>query len=255
MKLQRMPLILVAIAIGLGGVVYLQDWQKQSAQEATQAKSQPLFEFKEGDIQAFTLKTDEQTLVFVKVPANQVKAKSKANQRNSQDNAKSETAAVTKASAQLSPKPDPSQNPAPAPSPSQGPQVWQMQTPKKTLANDASVAFLLNLVTTSNSQKSFTAPINQLAEYGLDKPVATIDVILQDQKKHRLVLGTPDFNRSAMYAQIDPADKADKAATIHLVSLDFENAVQRPLPEWQDQPAPTPQKPQAKPTLPPPPTP
>ena len=81
MKLQRMPLILVAIAIGLGGVVYLQDWQKQSAQEATQAKSQPLFEFKEGDIQAFTLKTDEQTLVFVKVPANQVKAKGTPNQK------------------------------------------------------------------------------------------------------------------------------------------------------------------------------
>ena len=242
MKLQRMPLILVAIAGLLGGVVYLQDLTQRSAQESTEEGSKPLFGFKEGDIQAFTLKTDDQTLAFVKVPATQAETGAKA-PGTTGNSAKASATATARASV------------TPSPLPSPGPQVWQMQTPKKVLANDASVAFLLNLVATGNSQKSFTAPINQLAEYGLDKPFATVDVILQDQKKHRLVLGTSDFNRSAMYAQIDPADKADKEATIHLVSLDFENAVKRPLTEWQEQPEPTSKKPPTKPTLPPPPTP
>lgn len=127
---------------------------------------------------------------------------------------------------------------------SPAPTTWQMTEPEKAAASDGSIAFLLNLLGMGTSEKTLTIPVNRLAEFGFDPPQATIEITLANQQKHRLVLGTPDFNRSFLYAQIDPPANSTQAQTIHLVSLDFENAVNRPIEEWKQQAADKPQPPQ-----------
>ncbi|MBF2026566.1 MAG: DUF4340 domain-containing protein [Oscillatoriales cyanobacterium C42_A2020_001] len=204
MKIQRTPIILLAIAALLGGIVYLNQAQDAAKLERSPDASQKLFPFQESDIRAFTLKTPQQTLSFTKVPA-------------------------TRSSTSKSP----------SPSPTSSPLVWRMTAPKATLANDGSVAFLLNLIATGRSEKTLTVPASQLAEFGFNQPLATIDITLQDQKPHRLVLGNPDFNRSYLYAQVDPPAQASGNQTVHLVSLDFENAVSRPLAEWENSSSPS----------------
>lgn len=143
---------------------------------------------------------------------------------------------------------------------------WQMQQPEPGLASDASVAYLLNLLATGESDRTLTVPAANAAEFGLDEPAATINVVLDNQETHRLILGSANFDNSAIYAQADPETTAAETAeetteeaelTVLLVSPDFENAVNRPLEEWRSQPesespldAPTPNSPTPNSTTP-----
>lgn len=111
---------------------------------------------------------------------------------------------------------------------------WQMKTPKDTVASDPAVAFLVNLLVDSKSERTLTVSPTQLSEYGLTQPQATVDVKLKDQKAHQLILGKQDFNGSFLYAQVDPPAKPQEQAKVLLVPLDFENGVNRPLSEWQE---------------------
>jgi hypothetical protein len=123
------------------------------------------------------------------------------------------------------------------------PSTWQLTEPQQGSANDASVAYLLNLIATAQTPETLKIPANRQAEFGLDKPLATIDVTLADNKSHRLILGKPDINRTYLYAQVDPPTPAGTELSIVLLPLEFENAVKRPLSEWQavvKPPVPTP---------------
>jgi hypothetical protein len=132
---------------------------------------------------------------------------------------------------------------------------WQMQQPEPGLASDASVAYLLNLLATAESDRPLTVPAANVSEFGLDEPAATINVVLDNQETHQLILGSANFDNSAIYAQADPETTAEETTeeaelTVLLVSPDFENAVNRPLEEWRSQPesespldAPTPDSP------------
>lgn len=69
MKIKPSTLTLVLVALGLGGIVLLV--QQQPAPKSSEAGEQviseeekPIFEFKEADIQAFTLQTQLRTLKF-----------------------------------------------------------------------------------------------------------------------------------------------------------------------------------------------
>ena len=209
MKLQRTPLILLLIALLLGGVVLVYETQGKPRQEADEAKKEQLFGFKEEEVQTLDLATQTQKFSFVKTPAGRLGADQKSN-----------------------PKPDAKQ-PDRSQKNSPGPSVWMMTAPTKVLAEDASVAYLLNLMATGQRQQSFTIPAAKLAEFGLDKPLAIVQVKLSNQKTHQLVLGKPNFDRSAMYAQVDPPTPPTGDLPVTLVAIDFENAVNRPLPEWQ----------------------
>jgi len=125
------------------------------------------------------------------------------------------------------------------------PATWQMTLPNNAPANDASVAYLLNAIASAKSAPPLTVPTAKQAEFGLDAPLAIVDLILKDGKNHRLILGKPDFNRTSLYAQIDPQIDSQSSADlkIFLVSLDFENAVNRPFSEWQRTTVPTPKAP------------
>lgn len=115
---------------------------------------------------------------------------------------------------------------------------WQMTEPELAPANDASVAYLLNLLTTEESDRSLTVPAAEADNFGLNLPLATVDIELANQETHRLVLGNYDFNRSFLYAQTDPdAEENDAEINVQLVSPNFENAVNLTAEEWKQPPA------------------
>jgi hypothetical protein len=190
MKLQRTPLILLILALALGGFVYFYEVKGAPQREAAKESSKKLFAFEEGQVQALTVKTPEQTLRFER--ASEAQAKSMGS-------------------------------------------PWVMKEPTENPASEASVAYLLNLLATGKSERTLTASANQKSEFGFDKPTATIEVRLNNQNTHQLILGKTDFNGSSYYAQTDPPKDAQNLS-VQRVSLDFGNAVNRPLAEWKQAP-------------------
>jgi hypothetical protein len=197
MKLQRTTLILVCTALLLGGVVYLAENQRTQNQEATKTTKQPIFAFKEDQIQSVTIYQGEETLAFERVSGQTTN--------------------------------------------------WRMKQPQDAPASDAAVAFLLDLLAEGKSDRSFAIQPNQLKEYGLDKPTATVKVQLKNNQVHWLDLGKPDFNRSSLYAQAKPLNQASQPLKVLLVPIDFEYAVKRPLSEWQSK-SEKPESPKPSPT-------
>jgi hypothetical protein len=202
MKFQRTPLFLVLIASLLGGFVYFHEMKAPPKQDTTKAPTNPLFAFKAEEIQAFTLMTKGKSLSFVKAPEMNVTQKPGN-------------------------KPEAGKSSVP---------IWVMTAPKHLPANDASVVYLLNLIVTGKGQQPLMVPSSRRAEFGLDQPLATIEVRLNNQQSHRLVLGKPNFNRSSLYALIDPTVQPNAELSVVLVSMDFESAVNRPIAEWQHSP-------------------
>ncbi|MCV3215521.1 DUF4340 domain-containing protein [Plectonema radiosum NIES-515] len=110
---------------------------------------------------------------------------------------------------------------------------WMIKSPIAVAANDPIVYYLMDLLVKGKSDRILSIPANQLADFGLNPPQATININLKNQKTHQLTLGKPDFNRRFLYAQVDPTPKLDGNINVLLVSTDFENAVNRELSEWQ----------------------
>ncbi len=197
MKLQRTTLILLVSAIILGGVVYFSEIQGAQKQEAVKTTKQPIFFFKEDEIQSLKIFIDEETLEF--------------------ERAKGQ------------------------------PTDWRMTQPKNVLVSNAPMSFLLNLLVQGKRERSFAVQPNQLKEYGLDKPLASIKVELKNQQSHWLILGKPDFNKSFLYAQVNPTPRTPQPLEVVLVPVDFEYAVMRPMSEWEIK-QPQPETPKPSPT-------
>ena len=188
MKLQRTTLILLLLALGLGGFVYFYEVQGASQQQIAKNQKQQIFSFEQEQVQSFTVKTKEQALSFERA-----------------DKA--------------------------------GKPIWRMKAPSNTLASDASVSYLMDLVVKGKRNRTIQVAASQLQEYGLAQPQATIEVKLKNQQIHQLILGKPDFNRNFLYAQADPPTKPAGNVDVLLVSTDFENAINRQLSEWKSQDA------------------
>jgi hypothetical protein len=188
MKLQRTTLILLLLALGLGGIVYFYEIQGTTQRQETREKQQQIFTFKEDQIQSLSVKKQNQTLQFDRVK--------------------------------------------------DGKAEWRMQSPDKAPASEGAIAYLLDLLVNGKSDRVLTVPAAQLSDYGLDRPQAMVEVKLSDGKTHRLVLGGSDFNRSFLYAQADPPTPQPDRASVLLVSTNFENAIDRPITEWKQAPAP-----------------
>ncbi len=185
MKLPKTTLILLLLALGLGGFVYFYEIRGASQRQEAQSRSEEIFAFTEGDVKSFTIKNQAETLKFEQI------------------NSK-----------------------------------WQMKH-KDTPASSASVAFLLNLLETGKSNRTFSVPTTQLAEYGLIQPSSAVSITLKNAETHQLILGKPDFNRTYLYALVDPPAKSKGNVNVLLVPPDFANAVNRQLSEWQSSDNPT----------------
>ena len=114
---------------------------------------------------------------------------------------------------------------------------WQMTSPEAHPAEEAAIAFLLSRLTTDGLLRTTTIDAANQAEFGLDVPFATLEITLQDETNHSLVLGDADFSGQNSYALIDPEtiplSEAAGEVTVVLVSDDVLNGVDRPLEEWQ----------------------
>ncbi|MFZ9738890.1 MAG: hypothetical protein ACO3EZ_12855 [Prochlorotrichaceae cyanobacterium] len=112
------------------------------------------------------------------------------------------------------------------------PTPWQMLKPQEKLASDASVSFLLNLLTTQSSESTLTIARDRLAEFGLVQPPVTIDITLEDQTAHQMLLGNPDFSGNSLYALVDPDPNAAEVE-VRVVSNQFQFGTNRDLAEWE----------------------
>lgn len=110
---------------------------------------------------------------------------------------------------------------------------WQMKQPENTIANSATVSFLLDLLVGGKSEKTFTVPIKQKKEFGLELPQATITIDLKNQQTHQLILGKTDFEDQFLYAQVDP--KNTQQLQVSLVDKSFQYALDRDLSEWKQE--------------------
>ncbi len=111
---------------------------------------------------------------------------------------------------------------------------WLIKSPTVTPVSDAVMSYLMNTLLKGKVERTLSIPTNQLGEFGLDQPHATINVKLKNQKTHELVLGKSDFNHRFLYAQADPTTKPNGNTNVLLVSTDLENAVNRKLSDWQE---------------------
>ena len=114
---------------------------------------------------------------------------------------------------------------------------WQMKFPVDTPASDPSVGFLLNLLVNAKSDRILTVAADEIQQYGLDQPQAIVEIKLKNQQTHQLILGKSNFNNTFLYAQVDPPTDKPQQRQLVLLTKDLENAVKRPLSEWQSKPA------------------
>jgi hypothetical protein len=108
---------------------------------------------------------------------------------------------------------------------------WELREPEVINASDGAVAFLTGLFSRSNPEAPTETPSDRRPDFGLDRPLGTVEITLKNKTVHRLVLGKPTFDNSALYAEIDPG----KGATfkLHQVAPEFSPAIGRPLAEWK----------------------
>jgi len=108
---------------------------------------------------------------------------------------------------------------------------WSMVQPEKTLANDAVISFLTELLVNGTSDRVITPKTTSLAEYGLDKPISTITFATTDGKTRQISLGKSTIGDRFIYAQISDNNKANNK--IILVSKNWQYAVERDYQEWK----------------------
>ncbi|MDZ8187410.1 MAG: DUF4340 domain-containing protein [Nostoc sp. ChiSLP02] len=184
MKLPRTTLILILLALGLGGFVYFYEIKGATQRQEIKEQKQQIFSFAEDDVQALTVKTKKLTLNL---------------ERSNQSN-----------------------NPK-----------WLIKSPISEPANDAIVSYLMDLLVKGKSDRTLSVAPNELGQFVLDKPQATINITLKNKQIHQIILGKHNFNGSFLYAQADPPTKPEGNVNVLLVSIDFENAVNRDLSEWK----------------------
>ena len=220
MKLQSPTLILLFVAIALGGVVAVTELRQPNA--STTEERQSLFDFEEDAVQTLTVETPEHVLQF--------------EQEDDQ---------------------------------------WQMRSPDESPADAASVAFLLNLMATGGSDRVLDVASSDLDDFGFNAPLAEVEVTLDNEDTHRLILGTYDFNNSNIYARTissgdsgdsaatndtetdeadtntgsntdspdgadspDRADSPDSSVDVFVLPPSFDTAVNRPVEDWKQAPEP-----------------
>ena len=121
----------------------------------------------------------------------------------------------------------------------QQPSQWLMVQPEAVEAKKSTVMFLINLLVSGQSNRSFNVPGSEKSNYGLTQPQATITIELNNQEKQQLVLGQTTFDENLVYAQINPQQDNQETITIKLLPITFYYAVDRDLREWMGEEIPS----------------
>jgi hypothetical protein len=195
MRINRTPLILTGLALGLAGGIYLAETRLDPIGQQ-QAQASDLFAFAEEDVQRFSLQRPDITLELVlAAPGSRPAWQLVRPEKTPASDAAVAYLLNLLATVQTGDRFDLADN-----GPSNGPPDGNVQ--------------------------------QRLGEFGLDQPSATLDITLRDGQQHRLLLGQADFSGRYLYALRDPDPDAE-AQSVLLVPIDLAPAVERPLPEWR----------------------
>lgn len=115
------------------------------------------------------------------------------------------------------------------------PHTWRMTKPQDKPADEAAIAFLLNLLATTKSPRTLSVEPSRQKEFGFNQSPGNIKVVLQNKQTHNLVLGGQDPTESFIYARVAPGSNPGKNLQVVLVPTAFMKAINRPLTEWQAQ--------------------
>lgn len=91
-------------------------------------------------------------------------------------------------------------------------EVWQLEQPVQTQAEDITVSNLVNAIASIDAQTTLTE--GNLAEFGLDTPTQTVEFATAEGDRYTLKLGSDTFDRSGTYAQLNDGDIAIVDATL-----------------------------------------
>ena len=112
--------------------------------------------------------------------------------------------------------------------------TWMVRSPLPTVpASEAVVAFLTNLLM-SPRKLVIQVPATRRSEFGLDQPLATIEITTVNQQHHSLIFGRLNFDRTGLYALVDPSVDPNADLSIMVVPTSFESAVMRNESEWKN---------------------
>lgn len=111
---------------------------------------------------------------------------------------------------------------------------WKMEQPEVAPVNQGVIAFLLNLIEQGTTERKLLITQEQLSQYGLDRPIASIKIQLTNGQTHIILLGKETINSNLIYALVNPTDKDDTTTEALLISKNWHYAVMRELKEWQD---------------------
>ena len=112
--------------------------------------------------------------------------------------------------------------------------TWMVRSASPVVpANEAVVAFLTNLLM-SPRERVLQVPSSRRSEFGLDQPLATIEITTINQQRHSLILGRLNFDRTGLYALVDPSLDPNVDLSIMVVPTSFESAVMRNGLEWRN---------------------
>jgi hypothetical protein len=109
---------------------------------------------------------------------------------------------------------------------------WRIKSPFQGFASEASVAFLLDKITTGKRDRALSIPANSRKEYGLEKPPEIVEIKLKNGQTHKLVVGNSDFTGQLLYAEVDPPEKPNGNVSVVLIPLDFRSTISRPISDW-----------------------
>lgn len=113
-------------------------------------------------------------------------------------------------------------------------EAWLMKKPEAFEINPGVISFLLNLIEQGRKENKLLITQDQLFRYGLDKPLATITIQLNNQQIHQILLGKATINPKLIYAQIKPSKVNNTTIEIVLISKNWHYAVFRKLQEWKN---------------------
>ncbi|MBO0350532.1 DUF4340 domain-containing protein [Phormidium pseudopriestleyi FRX01] len=228
MKFQRSTLLLLFLAASFTGAVYFYEVNVVPSQKAAQENQKQIFTFQEDQVKSFVLTTEERTLRFQRGAI--AESREPGEPLWIMEVIESAPNPVETLTPQTPETPETTETPETPETPELAPATPSI--PATYPANEAYVAFLLNELVRGKSDRLLSATPQQIRDYGLENPQATIDITLRTGETYQLVVGNRDFTGSNLYAQVDPRRGTLTAQPVLLLSTNLENAVDRPLEEW-----------------------
>lgn len=114
-----------------------------------------------------------------------------------------------------------------------GENQWRITAPIQKPADTATVDFLVDQLANLRSDRTIATSALKLADYGLDKPLITTEIQLNNQKNYRLLLGNSDFSNTMIYGQKISPDNNPNELSVVLLPINLKNVIGKPVSDWQ----------------------